>query len=65
MEKKFANLGTMLSRAQAKKIVGGVVEEYGCSSSCLTHADCPVDRGCYSRECDEDKTKNYYACFIF
>jgi hypothetical protein len=35
MEKKFANLGTMLSRAQAKKIVGGAEEEIGgCNVDC-------------------------------
>lgn len=34
MNQKFANLGTMLSRTQAKKIVGGAEEEYG---SCTTH----------------------------
>ena len=30
-KKKFANLGTMLSRAQAKKIVGGFVDDDGAS----------------------------------
>ena len=35
MEKKFANLGTMLSRAQAKKIVGGAEEEVDPYTTCF------------------------------
>jgi len=34
MEKKFANLGTMLSRDQAKKIVGGREDELGGGYKC-------------------------------
>ncbi len=64
MNQKFANLGTMLSRAQAKKIVGGLEEEAGCTSSCVTHSDCNLDRGCYPRICDTDKTIEYKSCFL-
>ena len=40
MEKKFANLGTMLSRAQAKKIVGGAEEEVDPYTTCF---ECTAD----------------------
>ena len=62
MKEKLISLGVILKREQTKKVIGGNVELIVCQSSCTTHADCPVDRGCYSRVCDEDKTKNYTAC---
>ncbi len=65
MKEKLIGLGVILKREQTKKIIGGNVELIVCQSSCTTHDDCASDRGCYSRVCDEDKTKNYKACFRF
>jgi hypothetical protein len=45
MEKKFANLGTMLSRAQAKKVGGGTT--FDTAQYCPTGAACNTTSGAY------------------
>ena len=50
MLKKFESLGTVLSRDEAKKIVGGEGEqEFGCATLgtiCCSNADCGTDTTC-------------------
>ena len=65
MNKKFASLGTALSRDEAKKVMGGNTEfefEGGCGDSCITNNDCPVDRECKSGDCQGVTVK---ACFRY
>ena len=61
MNKKFASLGTVLSREQAKKVVGGLVDELSfddgddskCAGSCNKDSDCAKKGkkcGCYTED---------------
>lgn len=54
MNKKFASLGTVLSRDEAKKVMGGNYTEIGgdnggspsCSEMCSKDADCAGNSSC-------------------
>jgi hypothetical protein len=64
MEKKFAKVGKLLSKEQAKKIIGGLEDSFdNCSNLCYSEADCPNGYSCNSVVCLYDITKFETLCF--
>lgn len=64
MKQKFEKLGSVLSRKEAKLVVGGEITDGSNVAPCLTDytLDCSANSACCSNKCERNGTNTGRLC---